>query len=137
MLLPTASKDALGAEQWGLGPTAVALKQTGPWTIGFLGNHLWSVAGDDDRADVNATFLQPFVSYVTKTKTTIGLNTESTYDWEADQWSVPVILQVAQLFKIGPQILQFAVSGKYWAVSPDNGPEGWGLRVQLTLLFPK
>jgi len=137
LLLPTASEDALGAEKWGMGPTAVALKQTGPWTIGFLGNHIWSVAGDEDRADVNATFLQPFVSYVTKTKTTIGLNTESTYDWEADQWSVPVVVQVAQLFKIGPQILQFAVAGKYWAVSPDNGPEGWGLRLQLTLLFPK
>jgi hypothetical protein len=137
LLLPTASEDVLGTEKWGLGPTAVALKQTGPWTIGFLGNHIWSVAGDDDRADVNATFLQPFVSYVTQTKTTIGLTTESTYDWESDQWSVPVIVQVAQLFKIGPQILQLAVAGKYWAEAPDNGPQGWGLRVQLTFLFPK
>jgi opacity protein-like surface antigen len=137
LLLPTATEDVLGTEKWGIGPTAVALKQTGPWTIGFLGNHIWSVAGDDDRADVNATFLQPFVSYVTKTKTTFGLNTESTYDWESDQWSVPVIVQVAQLFKIGPQILQFAVAGKYWAESPDDGPEGWGYRAQLTFLFPK
>jgi hypothetical protein len=95
------------------------------------------VAGDDDRDDVNATLLQPFVSYVTKTKTTIGLTTESTYDWENDQWSVPVIAQVSQLFKIGPQILQLAVGAKYWAESPENGPEDWGLRVQLTFLFPK
>lgn len=137
MLLPTATEDVLGTEKWGIGPTAVALKQTGPWTIGFLGNHIWSVAGDEDRADVNATFLQPFVSYVTKTKTTFGLNTESTYDWESDQWSVPVIVQVAQLFRIGPQILQLAVGAKYWAAAPDNGPEGWGYRVQLTFLFPK
>ena len=136
-LLPTASDEALGGEKWGFGPTAVVLKQSGPWTIGFLGNHLWSVAGDDDRADINATFLQPFVSYITKTKTTIGVNTESTYDWEAEQWSVPVIAQVAQLFKIGPHIFQFAVAAKHWAESPDNGPEDWGLRVQLTLLFPK
>ena len=48
-----------------------------------------------------------------------------------------VIGQVAQLFKIGPQILQLAVAAKYWADSPDNGPEEWGLRVQLTFLFPK
>jgi len=68
-LLPTASDEALGAEKWGLGPTAVALKQVGPWTIGGLANHIWSVGGDDDRADINATFVQPFVSYVTKTKT--------------------------------------------------------------------
>ena len=136
-LLPTATDDVLGGEQWGIGPTAVALKQSGPWTVGFLTNHIWSVAGDDDRDDVNATYLQPFVSYVTKTNTTFGLNTESTYDWENEQWSVPVIAQVAQLFKIGPQIMQLSVGAKYWADSPDNGQEDWGLRVQLTFLFPK
>jgi hypothetical protein len=136
-LLPTATDEVLGGERWGLGPTAVVLKQSGPWTVGFLTNHIWSVAGDNDRADVNATFLQPFVSYTTKTKTTIGLVTESTYDWEAKHWSVPVIPGVQQLFKIGPQIMQFSVFGKYWAESADNGPEGWGFRAQLTFVFPK
>jgi len=136
-LLPSASDDMLGGEKWGLGPTGVALKQQGPWTVGLLANHIWSVAGDDDRADINATFLQPFVSYITKTKTTFSVQTESTYDWENEEWSVPVIVQVAQMFKIGPQILQFTVGAKYWAESPDNGPEDWGFRAQLTFLFPK
>lgn len=136
-LLPTATKDVLGTEKWGLGPTGVVLKQSGPWTVGVLANHLWSVAGDANRADVSATFLQPFVSYTTKTRTTIGATTEATYDWKGEQWSVPLIVQVAQLFKVGPQIMQLAVGGKYWADAPDNGPTGWGLRVQLTLLFPK
>jgi hypothetical protein len=136
-LFPTASDKTLGGEKWGLGPTGVALKQQGPWTVGLLANHIWSFAGDDDRADINATFIQPFVSYITRTKTTLSILTESTYDWEAEQWSVPVIAQVAQLFKIGPQILQFSVGAKYWIESPDNGPEDWGARAQLTLLFPK
>jgi hypothetical protein len=135
--LPTASDEALGAEKWGLGPTAVALKQMGPWTIGGLTNHIWSVAGDDDRADVNATLLQPFVSYVTKTKTTFGVNTESTYDWENSAWSVPINAYGAQMFKIGPQIMQLQLGARYWAESPEDGPEGWGLRVSLTLLYPK
>ena len=135
-LLPTASEDVLGTEQWGIGPTAVALKQNGPWTVGFLGNHIWSVAGDDDRDDINATSLQPFVSYTTKTKTTFGLVTESVYDWDAERWSVPVIPGVQQLFKIGPQIMQLSVFGKYWAEAPDNGPDGWGFRAQLTFVFP-
>lgn len=136
-LLPTASDEVLGGEQWGVGPTVVALKQIGPWTAGFLGNHIWSVAGDNDRADINATFLQPFVSYITKTKTTFGVNTESTYDWQNEAWSVPVNASVAQLLKIGPQIIQITLGGRYWAESPDNGPEDWGLRAQLTFLFPK
>jgi hypothetical protein len=115
----------------------VLLKQTGPWTVGYLGSHIWSVGGDDKRRDVNVTSMQPFFSYTTKTHTTVGAYTEATYDWQAKQWSVPLIVQAGQLFKIGPQILQLAVAGKYWAESPDGGPEGWGLRVQLTFVFPK
>lgn len=135
-LLPSATDEMLGGKKWGLGPTGVALKQVGPWTVGMLANHIWSVAGDDERADINATFLQPFVAYITKTKTTLSLQTESTYDWENETWSVPVIGQVSQMFKIGPQILQFGVGVKYYAKSPDSGPAGWGFRAQLTFLFP-
>ena len=57
----------------------------GGWTYGALVNHIWSVAGDRDRADIGSTFLQPFLSYTTKTHTTFGVNTETTYDWEAKQ----------------------------------------------------
>lgn len=136
-LLPTASDETLGGEQWGLGPTAVGLIQKGPWTAGLLANHIWSIEGEEDRADINATFLQPFVSYLTKTKTTFGLNTESTYDWENEQWSVPVNATVSQLLKIGPQILQLTLGARYWAESSENGPEGWGARLVVTFLFPK
>lgn len=133
----SATDTYLGDEKWGAGPTALALKQTGPWTVGMLTNHIESFAGDSDRAEISATFVQPFLSYITKTKTTFTLNSESTYDWESDQWSVPVNAAVAQLLKVGPQILQVQLGARYWAESPDNGPEGWGLRAAVTLLFPK
>ena len=32
-------------------------------TTGFLILNLWSFAGDEDRADVNAMTLQPFLNY--------------------------------------------------------------------------
>ena len=136
-LLPTATQNALGSEKWGLGPTAVALKQFGPWSVGVLANHIWSFAGSNNRSDVNATFLQPFLSYTTSTHTTIGMNSESTYDWKGNQWTVPVNFQVGQVLKIGSQLFQLTVGARYWAEAPDNGPEGWGYRVQLTFLFPK
>lgn len=137
-LYPTASEEVLGGEQWGAGPTALALTQRGPWTAGALVNHIWSVDGEDDRADVDMTLIQPFLSYIVqKTKTTFGVNTESTYDWEGEAWAIPVNLTVAQMFKIGPQIMQLQLGARYWAESPDGGPEDWGVRAQLTFLFPK
>jgi len=136
-LLPTASDSLLGGEKWGLGPTGVVLTQRGPWTMGALGNHIWSVGGDGNRADVNATFIQPFITYTTKTATTFGLNTESTYNWKAENWSVPINLTVAQLMKFGKQPVQLGAGVRYWADSPAGGPEGWGFRLILTFLFPK
>ena len=137
LLLPTASEAVLGTEKWGAGPTGVILKQTGPWTNGVLVNHIWSVTGDNERDNINATYLQPFFSYTTRTHTTIGISTESTYDWRSNQWRVPVIVQAGQMFKIGSQIFQLAVGASYWAESADGGPEGWGTRMQLTFLFPQ
>ena len=68
-LYPTATSDILGAHRWGAGPTAVALKQQGPWTVGALAgaaNHIWSFADTSSGgADVNSTFIQPFIGYTT------------------------------------------------------------------------
>ena len=136
LLLPTASDALLGADKWGLGPTGVVLSQRGPWTIGALANHLWSVGGSGP-ADINSTYIQPFLTYTTKTATTFGLNTESTYNWKSNTWSVPVNMTVAQLMKFGNQPVQLGAGLRYWAASPASGPDGWGARVMLTFLFPK
>jgi hypothetical protein len=99
-LLPTATDDLLGGEKWGAGPTIVALKQDGPWTVGLLANHIWSFAGSDERNDISNTFMQPFVSYTTPDAWTFALNTESTYDWQHEEWSVPINFTVSKLVKI-------------------------------------
>jgi hypothetical protein len=135
-LYPSATDDALGTEKFALGPTAVVLRQQSGWTYGMLANHLWSVAGDSDRADVNVTFVQPFLTYTTQTFTTFGVTTETTYDWENEQGTVPLNWFVQQLLKIGPQPVAFQLGARYYAEKPTGGPD-WGLRFVMTLLFPK
>jgi len=135
-LWAAASDVALGGEKWGAGPTAVALRQRHGWTYGALVNHIWSYAGHEDRSDVSASLLQPFVSYVTKTFTTVGVSSESTYDWEAEQWTVPLNASVSQLLKVGRMPVQLGVSGRHYAETPEGGPE-WGMRLTVTLLLPK
>ena len=134
--MPSASKDPLGTEKWSIGPTVVVLKQDSGWTYGLLANHLWSVGGNSKRADVSATFVQPFLSYTTKRFTTFTLNTESSYDWTARQWTVPINLSVSQLVRIGKQPVSFAFGVREYAQTPTGGPD-WGVRFNVTLLFPK
>ena len=102
----------------------------------MLASHTWSFAGDGDRPYVNTTFMQPFLTYQFPTATTLGLNTESTYDWRTGQWTVPVNLFVSQVVKIGGSPVSFTVGGRYYAEGPSGAPE-WGLRFVVTLLFPK
>jgi hypothetical protein len=135
MLYPSATDSLLGTERWGAGPTFLVLKQVGGWTYGALLNHIWSYAGDDHRDYVSSTFVQPFISYTTKTKTTFGLNTESTYDWHNSQWTVPINLSVSQLVKLGKMPVQFALGAKYYAGGPSGAPD-WGIRFVVTPLFP-
>ena len=136
-LLPTATDDLLGAKKWGAGPTAVGLVQQGPWTVGALGNHIWSFAGSDNRAEVNRSFIQPFAAYTTESAWTFSVQSETAYDWTANDWSVPVNVAASKVFMLGPLPVSLQGGVGYWATSPDNGPEGFRFRLQFTFLFPK
>lgn len=136
-LLPTGSDDALTADVWGLGPTGVALKQSGPWTGGGLVNHIWSKDETAAGRIVNATFIQPFLSYTTPGAITYTVNSESTYNWNSEEWSVPVNFIVNKMRRFGNQMVSFGVGARYYAESTTSGPEGWGGRFMVTLLYPK
>lgn len=137
LLIPTATDDLLGSEKWGAGPTAVALRQTkSGWTYGALANHLWSFAGEDERADINATYLQPFLARSLGKGRTVSVALESTYDWEGEQWTVPINVGYSKVSRIGKQLVSYQGGIRYYLEAPDGGAE-WGLRFTLSLLFPK
>lgn len=135
--LPTGSDDKLSSRKWGIGPTGVLLRQSGPYTFGVLANHIWGSGGDADRPNVSSTFVQPFFSYTTKDAWSFTLNSESSYDWKGKQWSVPVNGMVSKLMKFGDQAVSIGGGLRYWADGPDAGPHDLGYRFVVTFLFPK
>ncbi|MGZ2504564.1 hypothetical protein ACVINI_005109 [Rhizobium beringeri] len=54
---------------------------------------------------------------------TFSLNTESTYDWKTDDWSVPINFTVAKLITVDKQPISLTEGIRYWAAAPDNGPK--------------
>jgi hypothetical protein len=135
LLLPT-GKDEFTADQWGLGPTAVALRQHDGWTYGGLMNHIWGFDSPSGEDDVNATYLQPFLAYTTPDAWTYAAVVESTYNWNDEQWTVPVNLQVSKLTHFGKQPVSFQVGYRHYFDKPSGGPDH-GLRFAVTFLFPK
>ena len=136
-LLPTATDEALGTERWGAGPTFVALRQTrSGWTYGALANHVASFAGDEQRANINATFLQPFVAKRIGPGRTVSMNVESTYDWERDAWTAPLNVGISQILPIGKQLVSLQAGAAYYVEAPQGSPE-WGARLTVTFLYSK
>jgi len=136
LLLPTDTDPLLGGQKWGMGPTIVVLKQAKGWTVGLLANHLWSIAGENDRADISATYMQPFVSHTWPNTVAVTFNTESTYNWETKEWTVPLNLGVSKIVRLGKQLASIQGGVRYYVERPAFGPN-WGLRSTFTLLFPK
>ena len=135
-LIPTGTDD-LGADTWGAGPTVVLLKQEHGWSYGALINHISDIGGaGSHRADISSTFVQPFLSRAFSGGRTLSFNLESTYDWKANQWTVPLNIGYSKVSKLGSQLISYQGGIRAYLEKPDGGPD-WGLRINVTLLYPK
>jgi hypothetical protein len=124
--------------KYSVGPTAVALDQTGPWTIGVLWNQVWSFAGDPRRRSVSQMFLQPFLAYQATKTITLTAESEATADWNAttDNWTTPILFLIAKLSKFGVFPASYQMGGSFYPWHPANGPQ-WAIRGQIVILLPE
>lgn len=137
MLLPTATDDNLGLKKWGVGPSGVVLKQLGLWTAGILANHIFSFASaGNDGKNISSTNLQPFLAYTFNSGFNISLSSESIYDWQAKQWTVPVIAGISQIMPVCGHLINLGLSGSYYAQRPEESAK-WGLNFTVTFVIPK
>jgi hypothetical protein len=136
-LLPVATNQSLGSEKFGLGPSVVALAQPGKFTIGMLFNHIWSVAGPEDRTDVNTTYLQPFLNYNLGGGLAVGVSSEITTNWKADQKvTAPLLFSVSKVALLAKRPTSFLVAAGPMVASPDGGAS-WRFRFAVTFLYPR
>jgi hypothetical protein len=135
----TATSDQLGSEKWSAGPTAVVLSQPKWGSLGILGRHLWSFAGESDREDVNQSLIEPFVNYNLPEGWYLITDIIVTANWEADsdqRWTVPLGGGVGKLLTIGTQAMNVRTEAYYNVEKPNTAPDWqWGFTIQF--LFPK
>jgi hypothetical protein len=138
---PSGSDAKLTSGKWGAGPSALVLAMPGRWVLGVLVNNVWSVAGDENRADVNAMLVQYFANYNLPDGWYLSSSPIITANWKAgsdDRWTVPFGAGVGKLSRFGKLPVNVSAQGYYTAVHPENLPyAGWTLRVQVQFLFPK
>lgn len=135
---PTASNDDLGSEKWSAGFANVlfnARSKKLQW--GYLLTWQASFAGDDDAEDVNAAALQPFLFY----QLGKGLYLRSapiwTYNFENDDYSVPLGLGVGQVITKGKTVYNFFAEPQYSVADRGAGQPQWQIYFALNMQFKK
>jgi hypothetical protein len=141
-VFPTATNTTyLGQGKFSMGPSVVVLVQPPHWTIGFLANNFWSVAGhsDRDKPAVNQFLLQWFANYNMKKGWYLTSGPIITANWRAtgnNVWNVPFGGGVGRIMKLGFQPVNITTQFYGNAVHPP-GASPWTMRMQIAFLFPK
>ena len=141
VVFDTASDDSLGSGKWSVGPAFVLIHKTRDrnWTMAALANHIWSVAGDDDRENVSQTSLQPILTRSFPNSWSMTFSSESIYNWHAgsgDAWTVPLGISVSKVVKVGQHPVSFGTAGFYNVERPESATR-WTARFTITLVFPE
>jgi hypothetical protein len=139
--LDTATDDRLGQGAWGVGPTAVALRISGPWVYGALINNVWSFSEDNNRDKVNQLLVQPFINYnfASSPGRYLTFSPIITANWEGEsgqKWTVPLGLGIGQVTKLGAQPVNFQIAYYNFIEAPDGAPD-YEVRLQAQFMFPK
>ena len=107
--------------------------------IAVIASNTWSVAGNDERDDVNHFYSQLVVNYNLDKGWYLVSAPTITADWnqESDnRWMVPLGGGVGRIVKIGSVPNDIRVQAFGYAAKPEFGPS-WTLRFEWKVMFIK
>jgi len=132
--VPT-GKEGLSSEMWGLGPE-VFLGYFQQWgVLGFFPRHMWKVTGPEDR-DMSVTSIQPAAAFMLGGGWVAGTAGELSCDWEAEQWTIPLQLNVSKTVVLGKLPVKLALEGNYYVEKADAFGPAWMVGLNISPVVP-
>lgn len=137
---PTATNELATTGSWGLGPSAVLVKNAGNLVLGLLAFNVWTFA-DSDHAppEVNGLNVQPFINYNLRDGWALQFSPAITANWDApsgEKWTVPLGLAISKVTAVGTHPVLLVVD-YYNNVERPTAATKTKIRFTVALLFPK
>ena len=133
---PTATDNAFGRRQYGIGPAAVLGYRTEKAVFGAFGQYYLGTGwhGQREAGDLAASYMNLlyFASVDLQDAWQVGFSPTITYDHRAssgNKWNVPVGLMVSKTALVGKLPTKFSLGMEYSVVSQDF----YGNRAKLVL----
>ncbi len=128
--LPTAT-NGLGTGHWTLGPEILLGKITEDYVVGIFPNHQWDVAGWGDNP-VNLTSIQLFGTLLPGGGWSIGTAPIITYDWNSDQWNIPLNLTIGKTVIWNDQPWKIGAELNYYVESSNSFRAEWMFGINIS-----
>ncbi|MDP3008941.1 MAG: hypothetical protein Q8N30_07710 [Methylococcales bacterium] len=129
----------LGSGKFSIGPSAMIVTQSKPFTLGLNVKQIWSVLGNDSRRSVSQMELKPFVNYNLADGWYVLSDMDMVANWNRDNnqgWTVPVGGGVGKVVAVGKDAINIRAESYYNPIRPDQSPD-WSANVTLQYLFAK
>ena len=136
MTFPTATENLLGSEKWSAGFANVLFDgRNKKFQYGYLLTWQHSFAGDDARADVNLGAFQPFAFYQLGDGYYLRGAPIMSYNFENDNYSVPLGLGIGKVIKRENTVFNFFVEPQYSVADRGAGQPEWQIYFALNMQF--
>jgi hypothetical protein len=142
-VFPTSTSDALGNQQFAMGPALVVGWKNPMLTFATVWSYNFHIGNRSDRKsgtkDTSSGSLLYALIFNLPNAWQVGMNPTVTYNDKAlkgDRWNVPVGLFAAKTIQIGKTPINVRAGLEYSVVSPDTFGKRFGFRFQITPVIP-
>lgn len=133
---PTASKDALGSDKWAGGIANVLFDaRSKKFQYGYLLTWMASFAGDEDKPDTNIGAFQPFAIYQLGKGAYLRSTGIWVYDFETDNYSVPVGIGLGQVIPRGKTVYNVFIEPQWSVADKGSGWPEWQIFIGFNMQF--
>jgi hypothetical protein len=142
-LFPTSTNDALGRQQWGIGPSGVVGYKAEKFMAAVVPQYYFSIGSRRDRGndvqDASYLNLLYFFLWELGDAWQVGTNPTITYDARAtsgNRWNVPIGLTVEKTTRIGHLPVKFEFGAEYSVVSQKDFGQRFQFKLNIIPVIP-